>query len=96
MAMALMKIRITKLEDMCTSMPQFEEFFRSFFQPIRKNTEWSQCYFLYMDSVTEGISNPEYAQKFNLAPEQFRKYHQQLMDAFVKIAKVDSTRKQHY
>lgn len=94
--MALLRIRKTKLEELCGAMPQFEPFFRSFFQPIRENTEWGQCYFLYMDSITEGIRNPEYAAKFNLTPELFRQYHKQLMDAFVKIAKVDPTRKQHY
>ena len=94
--MALLKIRKTKLEEMCTSMPQFEPFFRSFFQPIRENTEWNKCYMFYMDSIIEGMKNPKYAGGFNLKPEQFRQYHQQLMDAFIKIAQVDSTRKQHY
>ncbi|MEK6816401.1 MAG: hypothetical protein AABY09_02215, partial [Nanoarchaeota archaeon] len=91
--MALLKIRRTKLEDYCQSMPQFGNFLKSFFQPIREYTEWNQCYFLYMDSIAEGIRSPEYANKFNLKPEDFKTHHQDLLDAFISIVKVDPTRK---
>lgn len=94
--MALLRIRKTKLEEFCGSMPQFEEFFKCFFQPIRENTEWNKCYLFYQESIVKGIKEVEYAGKFNLKPEDFIAYHKQLMDAFVKIAKVDSTREQHY
>lgn len=94
--MVLLIIRRTKLEEMCTLMPKFESFLKSFFQPIREHTEWNVCYSLYKESIVEGVKNPVYAGHFGLKPEDFIAYHKELMDAFVKIVKVDPTRKQHY
>lgn len=94
--MALLIIRRTKLEEMCTLMPKFESFLKSFFQPIREHTEWNVCYSLYQESIVEGIKDRGYAQKFNLEPIDFKMYQQNLLSAFDIIVKVDPTRKQHY
>ncbi|RME55238.1 hypothetical protein D6777_01190 [Candidatus Woesearchaeota archaeon] len=83
--MIRVKIDRAKIEDWCDNLSECCSFLKRFFVPARERQDYNKTLMLYMQSLEQGMKDEKYAKMFQMSSEEFKFFHNELMDAFHDI-----------
>jgi hypothetical protein len=82
-----------RLEQWCKKLPECSKFLKQFFSPIKARVEMHKTLMNYLDNISECMTDDNSAQRYGMTTDQFRKYHNDLMQAYHDIIVVDANLK---